>query len=34
MSVRVFAEHLGVVPRTVSKWERLGEAASTGTPHA
>jgi transcriptional regulator with XRE-family HTH domain len=26
MSVRVFAEHLGVAPRTVSKWERLGEA--------
>jgi transcriptional regulator with XRE-family HTH domain len=26
MSVRVFAEHLGVSPRTVSKWERLGEA--------
>lgn len=26
MSVRGFAEHLGVAPRTVSKWERLGEA--------
>lgn len=26
MSVRVFAEHLGVAPRTVSKWERLGQA--------
>jgi transcriptional regulator with XRE-family HTH domain len=26
MSVRAFAEHLGVAPRTVSKWERLGEA--------
>jgi transcriptional regulator with XRE-family HTH domain len=26
MSVRVFAEHLGVAQRTVSKWERLGEA--------
>ena len=26
MSVCVFAEHLGVAPRTVSKWERLGEA--------
>jgi hypothetical protein len=25
MSVRAFAEHLGVAPRTVSKWERLGE---------
>ena len=26
LSVRAFAEHLGVAPRTVSKWERLGEA--------
>src|SRR5215472_2947849 len=26
MSVRVFAGHLGVAPRTVSKWDRLGEA--------
>ncbi|HEY2265364.1 MAG TPA: helix-turn-helix domain-containing protein [Streptosporangiaceae bacterium] len=26
LSVRAFAEHLGVSPRTVSKWERLGEA--------
>lgn len=26
MSVRAFAEHLGVAPRTVSKWERLGES--------
>lgn len=26
LSVRAFAEHLGVAPRTVSKWEGLGEA--------
>lgn len=26
LSVRAFAEHLGVAPRTVSKWEQLGEA--------
>lgn len=26
LSVRSFAEHLGVGPRTVSEWERLGEA--------
>ena len=25
-SVRGFAEHLGVAPRTVSKWEQLGQA--------
>ena len=26
MSVRAFAEHLGVAPRTVSKWEQGGRA--------
>ena len=26
LSVRGFGEHLGVAPRTVSKWEHLGEA--------
>lgn len=26
LSVRAFAEHLGVAPRTVSKWEHFGEA--------
>jgi len=26
LSVRAFAEHLDVAPRTVSKWEKLGEA--------
>lgn len=26
LSVRAFAEHLGVAPRTVSKWERLGNS--------
>jgi transcriptional regulator with XRE-family HTH domain len=26
LSVRSFAEHLDVAPRTVSKWEKLGEA--------
>ncbi|WP_232839651.1 helix-turn-helix domain-containing protein [Nocardia aurea] len=24
MSIRVFAQHLGVAPRTVAKWEQLG----------
>ena len=26
LSVRAFAEHLDVAPRTVSKWEQLGQA--------
>lgn len=26
LSVRAFAEHLGVAPRTVSKWEHFGES--------
>jgi DNA-binding transcriptional regulator YiaG len=26
LSVRAFAEHLGVAPRTVAKWEALGAA--------
>ena len=26
LSVRAFSEHLGVAPRTVSKWEQFGEA--------
>ena len=26
LSVRAFAEHLGVAARTVSKWEKLGQA--------
>lgn len=28
LSVRVFAGQLGIAPRTVSKWEKLGEATS------
>ena len=32
LSVRAFAEHLDVAPRTVSKWAKLGEATREDGP--
>ena len=34
LSVRAFAEHLGVAARTVSKWEQLGQATHPAPGHS